>query len=476
MSKLIKNYIYNIIYQIFLMVVPLITAPYLSRVLSSKSLGIYSYINSVVSIITILGMIGLNSYGYRQIAYDKDESEKVSYTFSTIFYLRVILIIIITILYIPFSYFSEYKKYLLIQYILIFSQFIDISWVFIGYEDLKIVTVRNFVAKLLTVISIFIFVKRDEDLWKYFFIFAIITFITTISIFSILKKYVNFMRVKFNDIFIHIYSTIKLFIPQIAVTLYLQFDKVMLKQLTDSMSQVAYYEYAEKIILIPLAIITALNNVMMPRIANLYIKNNIEKISEYMKITLKSALFLGVPMMFGLMAISENFIPWYLGNEYINSAYAIVVLSPLCILNIISSIFGSQYLTAVNETKILTISYYSAAVANLIFNFILIPRLEYLGAALATVISSASSVLIQYIYIRKRISFNSLKIDIIKSLLSGSIMFILIKFLTLYLKISPINTILEVILGIGIYIFFNIILKNKILFYIISKGLRFNEK
>ena len=213
MSKIVRNYLYNVSYHIFLIIVPLITAPYLARVLSSESLGIFSYINSVVSVITTFGILGLQSYGFRQIAYDRDDANALNRTFSSIYELRVILLLIITAVYIPISLFSKYKQYFLIQYALIAAQFIDISWLFIGLEDLKIVSLRNFLAKFLTVIGIFIFVKEDRDLWVYFALFAFITLITAVSVYPIAKKHVVFRFQKMSSIVHHIVPVVKLFIP-----------------------------------------------------------------------------------------------------------------------------------------------------------------------------------------------------------------------------------------------------------------------
>ena len=128
-NKLVKNYIYNVLYQIFLIVVPLVTAPYLTRTLSAVSLGIYDYINSITSIITTFGLIGLQSYGYRQIAYYRDNKRAVEEEFSSIFCLRIILLIIVGIIYLPLSGATEYKKYFWIQFFLIVAQFLDVSWI-----------------------------------------------------------------------------------------------------------------------------------------------------------------------------------------------------------------------------------------------------------------------------------------------------------------------------------------------------------
>lgn len=475
MNKLIKNYIYNLSYQIFLIIVPLITAPYLTRILSSKALGIYDYINSMISIITTFGLIGLQSYGFRQIAYCRDNKDRVSKEFSSILILRLILLAIITVVYIPVSNISEYRVYYIIQYALIFAQFIDVSWVFIGFEDLKIVSFRNFFAKFITVIGIFVLLRDDTDLWKYFAVFDLSTLFTTLSVYPILKKYVSFTKINWIDIRKHIIPSVKLFIPQVATLLYLQFDKVMLKYLTEETSQVAYYSYAEKIINIPLAIITALGTVMMPRFANLYSNSNKNTIADYLIKTINFAMFLAIPMMVGLAAIASGFMPWYLGEEYSISATVIVVLSPICVLNALANVLGAQYLTAVNKTKELTISYYSAAFINLVINAVLIPYWGCIGAAIATVLCSFVSIIIQLLYVTKDVSLRTADRNILKNVIASIPMVVCILYGKSLMDISAISTFIEVVLGGILYIVCSLLLKESNCMYIMRIIKRFRN-
>lgn len=470
MNKLVKNYIYNMLYQIFLIIVPLFTAPYLTRTLTSNSLGVHDYITSIVSIITTIGLLGLQSYGYRQIAYFRDDLRAVNKEFSSIFQLRLVLLLIITIFYLPIVCRLEYKTYFLIQYALIAAQFLDISWVFIGFEDLGIVSFRNFLAKFITVIGIFIFIKNDDDLWIYFALFAFSTFFTVLSIYPMMRKHVRFQKVSMRTSIKHLLPAVKLFIPQIATLLYLQFDKVMIKQITESASQVAYYSYAEKIIHIPLAVITALGTVMMPRFANLHSNDNKEAISQYLKKTIEFAMFLSIPMMAGLIAIAKGFIPWYLGEEYLASATAIIVLSPLCIINALTNILGAQYLTAINKTNALTLAYYSAAICNIVLNAILIPHFGYIGAAIATVVCSLVSVIIQYIYVRKDVVFTGIFKQIAKNIISAVIMFVIINITVQLAPVSIWSTALEIFIGCLSYVAISFILKDEILSYVLKKS------
>ncbi|MCR1960451.1 flippase [Thomasclavelia cocleata] len=476
MNKLIKNYIYNVGYQIFLIVVPVITAPYLARILGPTQLGIYSYVNSVTSIITTVGLLGLQSYAYREIAYVRDNNIMFTKTVSQIFLLRIFIFVIISIFYVPYCYISDYSTYFFVQYLLVLSVFLDVSWIFIGMENLGIVAFRNFVAKLITVIGIFIFIKSRNDLWIYFFLFSFVTFITTISMFPIVKKYIKFSNISLKDIFNHIIPSIKLFIPQIATMLYLQFDKIMLQILGSGSEQVAFYDQAEKFINIPLTVITALCTVMVPRIANLYANKNFQSIEYYMNKTIKFSLFLSVPMMFGLISISEELIPWYLGSSFQKVSLLVIFLSPLTIMNSISNVFGAQYLTATNKTQALTISYYSAAILNIFLNAYLIPTFDSIGTAVATIISILFSIIIQYVFVKRDLIFNFNLKNILNYFFASMLMGIIVKFIGISLGSHLYTTFLQILIGASIYMMLMILFKDEICLLLLTRIKKLNRK
>lgn len=471
MKKLVKNYIYNLIYQVFLVIVPLITAPYLAKTLGSKALGIYSYICSVSSIITNLGLIGLNNYGAREVAYSRIEQRKLDKVFADINILRLILLLIISIPYWIIILQSSYKLYFSIQYILIFSIFIDTSWLMIGLEEMKIVALRNFAAKLITVIGVFLLVKNSNDLWIYFAIFSVATLVTTLSLIFQLKKYINYEHFDLRNMYKHIKGSFLLFLPQVATIMYLQVDKIMLKAMSDT-SQVAFYDQAEKIVSIPLALITALGTVIMPKLATDFRNNHHEEIEKTIQIVIKFSLFASLPMMFGLMSISKTFIPWFLGSEFLPVASAIVIIAPIIVLNSLANISGNQYFTATNQTRIMTISYMAAAIINIILNAILIPKWQYKGAAIATLLSALISVIIQYSVMRKQISVKKAFLTSTKYLLASLLMFSMCYILRT-LGSTWYITLMQIFIGVLMYIVILLLTKdemlNKIILTLIKK-------
>ena len=272
MSKSIKkNYLYNLIYQSLILIVPLITTPYLSRVLGAEAIGIYSYTISITTYFVLFGSLGIALYGQREIAYVQDDKEKRSTVFIEILLMRFITLgISMLIFYLSFVKQGQYSTYYKILILEIISNSIDISWFFQGIEEFKKTVVRNAIVKIISVICIFIFVKNTNDLLKYFIIYVLSTFLGNLSLWMYLPKYIEKVNLKNIKIFKHLKPAIALFIPQIAVQIYTVLDKTMIGAIVDDKAEVGFYEQSQKIVKLLLAIATSLGTVMSPRMASTF--------------------------------------------------------------------------------------------------------------------------------------------------------------------------------------------------------------
>lgn len=470
MSKITKNYIYNLLYQLFVLLVPIVTAPYLARVLGANNQGISSYIISISNVIGSITTLGIFSYGSRQIAYERDNKRKMSKTFWEIMVVRFILAIIGSILYFIIALKStDYTEYLFMYYFWLLATYVDCTWVFVGVEDMKFAVIKNFIAKLLTISGIFVFVKAPDDIEKYLLILGVSVLIANLSAYTQLRKYILKPNIDFNNIKKHILGSIKLFLPYVATLIYLQIDKIMIEVFTNTTNQVSFYDNAEKIVTIPLAFITVLSTVMMPRIANEYLKNNITNIKNYLIKAGRISLFLAFPMFVGIISIASKFIPWYLGDEFFPVIRGIVCISPMIISNSLEGISGRQYFTATNQIPILLRSYIFTAITNVIMNIILIPKLGFIGAAIATLISSYICVLIQFYYLNKQINVMELIPCSIRYLIYSLIMGAVVYLLSRNLKANPLTTVIQVLSGSSIYLFICFINKDLILRELINK-------
>ena len=231
MKKVNKNFMYNMVYQILLYIIPFIVTPYISRVLGAENIGIYSYTYSIVTYFMLLTLLGINNYGTRNIARNHKNREKLSFTFSSIYYLQIIMGIIMLVIYNISIIFMDkaYTMLFIINNLFIISAILDINWLFFGLEEFKITTVRNGIIKIVSVLLIFLLVKEKQDLWKYLLIMSGSLVISQLYLFLFRKKYVDFKKVKIKDITKHIKSICVLFIPVIAYSVYRVMDKTMIR-------------------------------------------------------------------------------------------------------------------------------------------------------------------------------------------------------------------------------------------------------
>ena len=204
MKEVNKNFIYNILYQVFIYIIPLITTPYISRVLGANNIGIYSYTYSIVSYFMLAGLLGINNLGSRSIAQTNslNDREKLSYKFTSIYLLQFILCVIMLVLYLIFSIFvfQDYRTIFFIQTIFLVSTMFDINWLYFGLENFKVTISRNIIIKLLSLVLIFMFVKQEQDLWIYTLIMSLSTLLSQLYLWLFVKKYVSFVKVKWQDL------------------------------------------------------------------------------------------------------------------------------------------------------------------------------------------------------------------------------------------------------------------------------------
>ena len=255
-KSIVKNYIYNVSYQILLILTPLITTPYVSRVLGSDNVGIFNYTQSIVNYFILFGCIGLNMYGQREIAYCQNDPQKRSRVFWELVLLRLITVSLsLLVYYFGIAAHSPYQEYYLIFLVEIVAAVFDISWFFQGLENFKMVAIRNFIIKLSGVALIFLFVKTKEQLDIYIWCYAATVFLGNLSLWIGLPKLLVKGGFSFSEMLRHLWPALGMFVPQIAISVYTQLDKTMLGLLSTN-SQVGFYSQAEKMSKLTLAIVT----------------------------------------------------------------------------------------------------------------------------------------------------------------------------------------------------------------------------
>lgn len=470
MNKIAKNYIYNLIYQLLVILVPLITTPYIARTLGAKGVGTFSYTNSIVQYFILFGCIGLNLYGQREIAYVQHDKKNRSIVFWELLILRIITISISIMVYLfTVVRIDKYSTIFIIMSLEILASLVDISWFFQGIEDFKKIVIRNLIVKIAGVLLIFLFIKNVEDLNLYVLIHSAVLFTGNLSTWIYIPKLVSRVSIHSLSLRRHIKPTLVLFLPQIATSVYTVLDKTMIGFITGIEEEVAYYEQGQKIVKIVLTLVTSLSTVMMPRIANLFKQNNLEKINDYIYKSFRFVCLLAFPMMFGLMAISSNIVPWFFGPGYEKVVPNMMIISPIVVFISLSSILGTQYLLPLRRQKQYTLSVLIGCIVNCTLNLLMIPRFLSLGAAVATIFAEGSVTLTHIIFTRKDFDYKAVFKDNAKYFVFSLAMFVIVYPLARFLSASIMNTLVCVIIGVSVYLMCLLFSKDKIIYDLFFK-------
>ncbi|WP_455507063.1 flippase [Clostridium sp.] len=462
MTKSVKiNFIYNLIFQIVTLCLPLITVPYTSRVLGREGVGLYSYTLSITQYFIIIGTLGMSLYGNRAIAYVRDNKKELSKTFWAILVLRILTTTISLIMYLSiFCLNNENKIMYLIQALNILAATIDISWLYMGLEDFRKTVTRGLVVKILCVLSIFIFVREQSDLWIYTLINALMLVLGNGFMWLYLPKAVDKTKITFKDMKIHLIPTLQMFIPQIAIQVYAVLDKTMLGILATK-GDVGIYEQSQKIVKIVGGLVTSLGVVMLPRMSNTFANGDKKKMNEYLNKSLIFVSYMSIPMFIGLAAISNEFVPWFFGEDFLQVRYIMMILTPILFFIAINNVLGVQYLLPTNRTKEYTIAVSTGAITNVVFNFLLIPKYKVIGACIATLLAELIVPVVELIILRKNINIKYIFKNIYKYFFAGAIMFIIVRFIGKFMGVSILTTMIQAFSGGCIYLATLLIFKDE---------------
>ena len=457
-----RNYFFNTANQVLTMLVPLITAPYISRVLGADCIGIYSYTNSVVSIFSLFAVLGTTSYAQRVVAQSRDDRKKLSKNFHEIASVCILTTTICTCAWLIYAFFIEpkYKIYYLVLTFHLLSEGLNISWLYFGLEKFSIIVFRSVAVKITSVICLFLFVKSQDDLILYIAIMAVSQFVGNMSIWLSKNKYVDRVPLKELKIASHLKSIIAYFIPMIASSVYMYLDKVMIGLITKSDSENGFYEQSQKIVNLAYSIVASLNIVMSSRMSYLFSKDDKEAIQEKLELSLNFVITLSVPMCFGLIGIAHNFVPWFFGPGYEDVINLLILRSPLVIILGLINYYADQYLLPSGQRVRSTKGVILGATVNFVLNLILINLLQASGAVIATLVGEIV-ICLCYGYMSKEYVSVKWFIKYLPSRLIGGLIVFLVVFLVgINHSGSIFITVLQVALGGLVYFAYLIIIKD----------------
>ena len=396
--KVLKNYAYNLSYQLLVIILPIITTPYVTRVFSSTDLGTYGYFNSIVTYFILLATLGVANYGTKEISGHRKDIRKNFWGIYTLQFGATILSICLYILLcLSLSFMQNPVAYIL--GLSLVSKGMDISWLFQGLEDFRKITVRNITVKLVGVISIFLFVKSANDLYLYVFLLTIFELLGQFSMWLPAREFIGKPHFDWSYAKQHLKPVVLLFLPQIAISLYVTLDRTMLGALA-STKDVGIYDQALKLVNILLTLVTSLGSVMLPRVANLLSTGDHKAVNKMHQMSFLIYNLVIFPIIAGMLIVNDDFVQFFLGQDFQNAKYAIAIMIFRMFFIGWTNIMGIQILIPHNKNKEFMISTTIPAIVSVGLNLLLLPKLGYIGAAIVSVLTEALVWAIQLYFTR----------------------------------------------------------------------------
>lgn len=451
-KKILKNYLYDMLREIVIVLLPLIVVPYVSRVMTPKELGIYSYSINIVTYFNVVAELGFQFLGRKEIAKatTKDERNEI---FLKVFFLRFTFVFIVNLLYfLVVPNIMEPSNVYILQGLTLIAAAFDISWYYIGIEDFKRITVRSIFYKVFNLILIFLCVKGDNVLLKYIICMGLPNIFGNLIMFY--KLGIKWKIPKFSSIEVKKYmaSAIILLVPTLLKSLYTIIDKSILGRLS-TMEEVSYYSQTFKLLNVLIAIVYSIGTVSFTRLVTCYHQEDYDSVKRLMKEIVTFVLHIGFPIIMGLICVSDIFVSWFYGEQYLILNKLLPIASPFIIITALNNVLCSQYLMAINKEKILIKNTFIGVIVNLLFDALLIPRLGAEGAIIASIISEGTVMGLSSAYYRRTMNGKLLEFENIKCVISSIVMMIVL----MYLKdLLIINDILKtfILVGLGVMVYF----------------------
>lgn len=389
-SKLLKNYLYNIIMIFTSIIFPMLLFPYSSRILTPEYYGKYSFASSIVGYFITFAALGIPTYGLRELVKSKingRENLKKTFTEINLIYICSSIINFIFFLIIIFSFDKlkqEYKLFLVLGLDVIFS-FCGLDYFFIALENHKRRTIRLLITRIISMIFLFTFVKEPKDYIVYALVILLPPLMARIIDFITIREYIS-INLKELEIKKHIKPLMIIFFYLVSTNIYLNLDSTMLGIIVGDIA-VGFYSVAIKMTKIVIPLITSLGLVLSPRMITRIKEKDTLNLFKDMDLYLNFIFFTGIPIVLLLFTLSENIIIIFSGVEYLSAEMPMKIMQPIILFISISGFSSAQILLPSNrEDMVLKISIVGL-ISNFVLNFLLIPKYEIIGAGLATLVS-----------------------------------------------------------------------------------------
>ena len=407
MKKTVKDIFYNAIYQVFLIVLPLLTIPILSRRIGSTGLGIYGYVFSISQFLMTVIAVGMNPFRIRNIAKSRKDKKALSLQFWNIYFIQFLIGLSVSFLYIAYIYFFDvkYKNLYLIQLIFIVGLTLDISWFFQGIEEFSKVVIRNTVIKLSSVLLIIIFVSTKDDLWIYVFITSITNFLGSLVFWLSIHGKVG--KPIFNsNVFKQLWKPAFIILtPQLFMQVYTTLDKTIVGYFVDP-TELSYYDQSQKIARIILAVLTSITIVMLPKISKAQAEGKSENILVYTKKSFDYTIIIALILFSVVFINTKEFVPWFFGENFKPMTINMLISCLIIVVSPIGGVFANQFAIAIEKDKEYAYPMIIGAIVSIIGNVAFVPTYGAVAATIVLVVVELLVFFFRVFFVRKEIKIS----------------------------------------------------------------------
>ena len=414
MAKSIKrNFLYNILLNISKVIFPLITAPYVSRVLEPDGVGLFNFANTYANWFALFAALGIPYYGIREIAKIREDKEKQKVFISEIISISIIStlvftsILLLTLFFVP-QLKDNYIVFLIASIVLYFTP-IRVEWFFSGKEEFGYITIRSLVIKSISVILLFVLVRNKDDLIIYVTIYAIS--IVANDLWNFVKIYRSGVHPYFTlAVGKHVKPLFVLLSSSLAISIYALIDTLLLGFLRDY-TEVGYYNSATHLSRAFIPIVTSMSAVMLPRITQYRVEKKWDEIDKLINKSFSLIGFLSFPISFGIISIAPVFVPFFFGEMFYGAILPLQVFVITVIIVGFNNLTGIQILLGMGLDKQFLYSIVAGTVSSFFSNMILIPIWGAVGAALSSVIAESVVLItmVRFIYVKTPIRFKGFR-------------------------------------------------------------------
>lgn len=449
-NLIIINFIFKFILEVFRIIIPIISMPYIYRIFNPEMMGQIEFSQSIVGYFFIFAGFGVYTYGLREISRVRNNKEQRDKLFTELFTISTISSILVTFIYLSYVYFkfnsdNLLKNMLLINSINLISYVFYIEWINEAFENYKFISQKTMIVKLLNLACIFIFIKASDDYFKYLFLINIFTLINNLASFIYIRRYINF---SFNNLEIkkYLFPLFLMILISNLNILYTQLDKIVLGFYGNNIEEVAYYGVAQKVMSILMVIVMCIIKVMMPRLSFYLGDGNLNEYKKLLNGIFPYIYLLVFPISIGVIILGKEIALFFGGQEYIVAQGVIIIFGIRLLVVTVESLLANQVIFLNRKEKIIIILYGIGGIINFILKLILIKFQLLLATTtiLTTMISEIILIILETYYMKKylKIKLEIFSLNNLKYLFF-SLSFFIIKY---FLKNLPYNNFFNMII------------------------------